>query len=207
MLKASPSSGSSQTRNAYSAIVPATSGTTATSHAIVPCRCSPALNVFSSHSAQLETAARQTLRSLSGCHCSSSSAAMMAITAMAQTKIAQRLLRRSRSEMPVEIHQHAGRSSPDVIVAVGNREVVHRPALEFAAVPLVVRRVEQERKRHFERLVYLVRVEAQLERHAHQSHHRRDAKAGACVIVGKPPQQLDASPRETDFLLGFAQRR
>jgi hypothetical protein len=73
-------------------------------------------------------------------------------------------------------------------------------------VPLVVRGIEQERERHLEHLVDLVRVQAQLEVRCHQTHHRRHAEVRARVVVGELAQDLDVPRLQADLLLRLAQR-
>src|SRR4051812_46681827 len=68
-----------------------------------------------------------------------------------------------RGEEAVEVHEHPGRRSPDVVLPVRHRVVP--PAFAFLehAVAHVVRRIEQERERNLEDLGDLERIRAQVE--------------------------------------------
>src|SRR5258708_32314846 len=87
-----------------------------------------------------------------------------------------------------QVHEHPGRGSPDVVLAIRHRVVTTLAALPEDAVALVVRRIEQELQGHFEYLGHLEFVRPQLARRGPEGHPPGYALARLPgVLLGAPP--------------------
>src|SRR5262245_61869454 len=88
----------------------------------------------------------------------------------------------------IKVDEDSGGRAPDGAAAVLEDVEADRLALVLARVPLPVSRIEQEVERHLEDAFHFARIGLELERRGGEADHRRDAKAGARAVVGKPPE-------------------
>src|SRR5260370_26781310 len=72
----------------------------------------------------------------------------------------------------MQVHEHPGRGSPDVVLSIRNGVVMALAAFVYDAVALVVRGIEQELEGYFEYFGHLEIVGPQLKRRGHETDHR-----------------------------------
>src|SRR5258708_8379900 len=85
--------------------------------------------------------------------------------------------RQSVLQEGMQVHEHPGRGSPDVVLSIRYGVVMALAAFVYDAVALMVRGIEQELEGHFEHFGHLEIVGPQLERRGPPAHHPGSAVA------------------------------
>src|SRR6267378_2748717 len=112
---------------------------------------------------------------------------------------------RSAFQERIQVHEHPGRGSPDVVLLIRYRVVMALAAFVYDAVALVVRGIEQELQGHFEHFGHLEFVEPELKRRGHEANHRGHPIAGHRYILMQFSEHFHSRGRKTDFLRGLPQ--
>src|SRR5260221_4255154 len=106
----------------------------------------------------------------------------------------------------VEVAQDTRGDAPDITILVRHGIILSGDALPIAAATLVVFRSHQEGERTLERLRYLGLVEIQGVSGRDPRQRRQDAEPAEGQIEIEIAERLDQRRRQTDLLLGLAQR-